>query len=465
MGPSRLRMAVALLTCVAATSVATDRPLAGPAKVEGMHVDLSDLDPRGSESLLKELRRTDPKLRLERDESNRPTGTIITDPAELKAALDRLVGQGRIKEVDLGTLAGKVALSDLGVDFDRDSVLQFVGSSTAAGRIEALYLAELSACGSNLTCRRGVETRYPDAAAVIRQLRGGSEACEQASLDYALASQAIAEGEATLTHVNDLRAAGAQVDNACLSAPWDPDAPDVARAGGGPAAQGALNATALIEIEGTDQPFCGGLFLSPTEIVTTLHCFAEADKYEALRDGRVVVRQMGTGRASPAAAVAWVATAIPMPPATLIGREDFSVGEDVIQLKLAGGPGAVPRYSAATPRGFAKAFVPGYFRAHASDRAPAGSGSTWSASTPEWWKGVRWAKPGTCLVIDAEADCFRMMCQTTQGYSGTPVFATERDGTGALILYGLVKGAEGRTNICRARPLEFSTLGIRSSSR
>lgn len=468
MKPSRLRSTLVLLACVTATAAATHGARAGPAKVEGMHVDLSELDFSESESLIRELRRTDRRFRLKVDSSNRPTGTIITDPADLKVALDRLVAQGQIHIVGLESLGGQVDLSELAsARFDRGSVAQFVGGSTAADGIETLYLSELARCGTNPTCRQGVDSRYPGATGVLQQLRSGSVDCERASLRYSRALQAIADakGSATLTQASRLRERGAELDNACLSAPWDPDGPEVARSGGGPAAQGALNATALIEIEGTDQPFCGGLFLSPNEVVTTLHCFTRADEYEALRDGRVVVRQMGTGQATPAAAVAWTAAANPLPPTTLIGRQNIPVGEDLIRLRLAGGPAAIPRYSAVAPRGFSRAFVPGYFQTHDSARGPAGSTGTWSASTPEWWKGVRWAKPGTCLVVDTENDCFRMMCQTTHGYSGTPVFATERDSSGALILYGLVKGTEGQTNICRPQPLAFSTLGIRSSSR
>jgi hypothetical protein len=452
----------------AAATIAIVRPAASaPARVAGMHVDLSDLDLVKSETLLRELRQTDPGLRIETDSSNRPTGTVITDPAGLRSALERLIAQRKIDVVDLEEFGQETDLSRLaGVFRDRAIVSQTAGPDSSASGIAGLYRSEMAACGADQSCRDAVGARFPGIDLVIQRLRAQSPACEQASLRYSAVLQGIADqgGAPTPTQANNLHLTGARLDDACLAAPWDADTPEVARAGGGNAAPGALNATALIEISGEDRPFCGGLFVSTREVLTTLHCFTGAEQYEALKDGRVVVRQMGTGEAAPAAVVAWGATPVSMPPPTLVGRLDIPVGEDMIRLRLADGPAAIPQVVTASPHGLANAFVAGYFQTRDTERRPAGSPTTWDASTPEWWKGVRWAKPGTCMVVDAADNCFRMMCQTTYGYSGTPVFATERDPSGALLLYGLVKGTEGRTNLCLPRPLQYSTLGIRSSS-
>jgi hypothetical protein len=430
-----------------------------------MHVDISGLDVAKSEDFLDELKGTDAELRVDLDDSGHPTGRIITDPADLKKALDRLVSKGKISVVDLQEVRAPISASEMiGALRDLSHVSQMAGPKTSADAIEGLYQSELAAC-RDLVCRQRVQERYPNLALVIQRLRNGSEPCEEASLDYAAILQGINDvGHATVTQANDLRRAGAVVDSACLSAPWDTDSPSVARTGGGPVVQGALNATALIEIAGRDQPFCGGLFVTPVEVLTTLHCFSHAEQYDALKNGRVVVRQMGAGQATPASAVAWSATPTSMPPPTLVGRRDIPVAEDVIRLRLTGGPPAVPRVTAAGGGKLSDAFVPGYFLTRDKNRRPAGVTSTWDASTPEWWKGVRWAKPGSCVVVDRSTDCFRMMCQTTHGYSGSPVFSTETDANGSLRIYGLVKGTEGSVNICRPQPLQFSTLGVSASN-
>ena len=461
----RRALFIALSSCLVAAVAGHAEPAAQDAQV-GMQVDLSVLDLGKSEALLDELGRANSDFRVELEPSGQPTGVIVTDPSDLRSAFERAISRGRMTIADVEAVEKAGTLADALVHIeDISHVTQTAGPKTAANSIERLYRAELARC-SDPACRSAVDARFPNAASVIDRLRRGSQECENASLRYATILQGIDDaGGATITQAIALREAGAVVDTACLVAPWDAVGPEVARVGGGPSAQGALNATALIEVAGEDQPFCGGLFISRTEVVTTLHCFAHQEQYDALKEGRIVVRQMGAGGSAPASVIAWKAKAVTMPPATLVGRRGIPVAEDVIRLSLVGGPAAVPTFKVVPAGGLSDAFVPGYFLSRDTDRRPAGETSTWDASTPEWWKGVRWAKPGSCVVVDRTTDCFRMMCQTTHGYSGSPVFATERDPNGSLRLYGIVKGTEGSVNICRPEPLEFSTLGVSSSSR
>lgn len=381
--------------------------------------------------------------------ADRLQNQLTADPDALNSVLERLRRKRMLSGPDLNLLQERqvVDLRSL-----RNQVQQTVGPNTAGNVIEMKVKAELSAC-TDERCKALVMASYPDYSSLVAKLRGASGGCDAAASRYADAAGAIDSNTATQTDLLEFEAAARLVDNACMTAPWDAQAPAVARTGGGEAGQGALKATGLLQVDGLGDPFCGGVFLSPSEVQTALHCFGRADTYQALKQGRVTIRQ-----ADSATAPAWKVTAQTLDPSVTSGA-GFDVSRDFLRLRLTLPATGVPKLTVRKPSGLEPAFVAGFMLGHDKLRKPAVSDTKWAA-TPEWWKGLRWAKPDGCVVVDSDDNCFRMLCETVRGFSGAPVFATKASPAEPLVLFGIVKGTEGGANVCRTPELAWSTIGV-----
>jgi hypothetical protein len=328
---------------------------------------------------------------------------------------------------------------------------QVAPGTDAAPILQDRFNRELGQCRDE-ACRNLVRARHPGIEQIIARLASQPVECAEAARQFALLYRGISESGATVAAVQELGIAGSQVDVACMAAPWDPSERRESDVSAGPP-PGALEATGLLEIEGQEAPLCGALFLSATELVTARHCFADRDFYVALRDGHVRVRQASDARLS------WRVSAVEMPADSLIGSEDIRFADDYIRLRVAGGPPNVPRVDLRAPAGLSPAFVAGYFQFRSRERVT-GSPGEWLAK-PEAERGLRWSRQGMCNVVDPAPGCFRMLCQTIPGFSGSPVFAlVSAPGSTPLVAYGLVSGTEGEGHpMCGDDDLELATVG------
>lgn len=434
-------------------------PLGGRIKV-----DLSRLSNSQQSVLLGELNKAQGIKGLPVDDDGHIISEIDADPLKLKIVLDKL-GSARINPRLLapGSELGEQIIDEL--RRRQEQVQQTVGPRTAANELKTFYSGMRASC-TDEECRNRVDRMFAQGSPLIDRLLAQSGPCDTASVKFGALMQGIAKtGQIDDAQSVLLLNAGKPLDRACLAAPWDAPSSIVAWESSQGRQNGALQATALLQLTATSEPFCGGLFTSRNTVITALHCFGTDKAYAALRDGKVIVRQAGAGPVNTPSSGEWTAAAVSLPTPQSAKRQDIPVTEDLIELRIAGGPQAVPAIRIAPPSGPGAVFVPGYFFAHDRERRPAGSSEAWPVTTPVWWRGLRWSLPETCVVADPLADCFRILCQTSVGYSGTPVFATSRDPNGTLVVHGIVKGSEGRANVCRQPLLNYSTIGIWRSAK
>ncbi len=377
---------------------------------------------------------------------------------DLDAALRRMIKAGDLQVSAIPSVNSKPDFSRLLISsFNKDWVSQTVGPGQAVNSLQRFYASSRLACGTNAQCLILVDQRFAGLGPALAGLNSVQSGCDEAAQKFGTLLQGIQQqGQLSEGQTALLSDRGVEFDRQCLAAPWDANLPAVAR---NVPAQGALEATAVLTVSTESRPFCTGVFLSPQRVLTAKHCFADQSKYRALASGQVVVRRMSA--AAPADDSAkWIARAEQSLPASITNGGPITISDDWMLLKVEGGPSAVPQLIIQEPGALAQLFVPGFFFAHDVTRKPTMDPIEW-LMVPDWWKGLRWSKPGMCLAVDSAPNCFRMLCQTTFGYSGAPVFSTQRDPQGRLVLHGIVKGTEGAQTTCLKPEISFSSLAVR----
>lgn len=252
------------------------------------------------------------------------------------------------------------------------------------------------------------------------------------------------------------REAYAKLDDQCMTAltPWIDrngirhDAAPVGILTPGPDGQSALDAIVLIQIArpGEDwRPYCGGMLLQGSRVLTARHCLGKIEHRNALRDSRVRALRTSDGETFE---LGWTEEA---------RKPEGDITDDVLIVPIrlrsdqsAPKPPAVVLKSVDAP---APAVALGYLHFRDYERR---SGSNEAVVSPvDWRAGLRYARPGLCHVVRENAGCVRTLCQTFPGYSGGPIFAEERDDAGRLVLYGLVSQASHNEESlsCSAPPL------------
>lgn len=419
----------------------------GPSIAPSVTLNLGDLRTDRSSTVANDLARSAGATRLV-DEFGHSTLIIRGNPVKLEAALRDLLARQRIEPIELENLATpSFNLQDLaaGRGLRRPELEQTVGPAVQVQILIAMKETRYASC-STPECRRRVDGQLTGLAPALAELSTQPPACDTASAAYSQA--ALAQSMAGRVRVRRLTPA---FDAACMVAPWDPEPTNGSQR---IRSAEALLATALFQVNGSGRPFCGGAFLAPRKALTALHCFSDPQTFDALTAGHVTVRQAGDPSGS-----AWRVKPPALDPA-LRGRAKIPVGEDAIDLELEGAGPAVPAVTKRPVIGIEPAFVAGYLNFHDEARRPGSVDAAAWATRPEWWRGIRWARPGSCHAFDAQTNCFRMLCQTVPGFSGSAVFASNADPAGGLVLLGLVKGADGEANACLQPPLSMATVGV-----
>jgi hypothetical protein len=215
----------------------------------------------------------------------------------------------------------------------------------------------------------------------------------------------------------------------------------------------ALDAVAILQISGINgagingnwRPFCGGMLLSGSRVLTARHCFTELEARNALLDGRIRAVRTSDGETF---GLGWTDEA---------RKPEGDITDDVLLVPIrlradqsAPAPPSIVLEAVARP---APAVALGYLHFRDFDRRLADAAAT--APPVDWRAGLRFARPGLCHVIREQRGCVRTLCQTFPGYSGGPIFAQARDGSGRLVFYGLVSQAPQQDGSlsCAAAPL------------
>lgn len=308
-----------------------------------------------------------------------------------------------------------------------------IGAQQCLAEVELFRSWQDATSAAAVACNKDVVNRYLDAAA--RDLAAKGSLTKQYSVEFR------------------------QFDEACMAGPTPWSRPGLGvgidrepgafrRSAAADGGAGALAVVGLIQVLNKDRQWehrCGGLLLrperpgGPVRILTALHCF-EGDA-DSLTNGRVRVARAINGDTYMLSRSAGGSS-----PGLMLGAHPTSVAQDYIMLELVGAPSSMPLPAVEfrPPSRLTEVVAVSYFIHHAEDRAlhdPQAVAGV--ASRLDWWRrGLRWARPGMCRALPADRDCVRLFCQTTYGFSGTPVFVAEPDRAGPLIVHGLISFPE-----------------------
>ncbi|ADG09414.1 hypothetical protein Cseg_0908 [Caulobacter segnis ATCC 21756] len=246
----------------------------------------------------------------------------------------------------------------------------------------------------------------------------------------------------------------ARFDLACLGS-YEPRAqggsysPDIPPAILARSSTSALAAVGLLEDE--NGPFCAGLLRNDRTLITARHCF-EGARNVAWTSGKVWVRP-ADGRAAP-----WpVAPRFKDHGSGQAVEADWAVVEILTTDAIAAPATNLRQEAAAGP-----VSLVAYFDDHkAADYGPAVS------SAPSWRKGLRWPREGFCQVYREEkTKCVKLLCQTVEGFSGTPVFMNTTAADQPLQVIGFIsRPSMAEDAACGVRETYVTTATASSAVR
>jgi len=324
----------------------------------------------------------------------------------------------------------------------RNDVEQVAGPKQTIDNINLIREKKSTECRAQIDtnlknkCLTAVDLKYTQLS--LSTLRFGNsdlgDKCNLAAKAYAKASR------------DSLRAAEQDADVSCFNTPWGYRA-DVS-ATFAKTIETALAATAIIEFNGV--PFCSGVFLSGTRVLTAKHCFQDG---AILRNfGKITIAQPAHPEIMPLRINASVAVST-----DILNVDRISVADDVIELTTLT-PAQTPPLTFSKIDDATEAVTIGFMPSiSAISHTPLSDGQ-W-AILPEWYKHVRISKQGGCYAMDSKDNCFRMSCTTVGGFSGAPVFSSELDEQGRLKFFGLNIAPETDDRRCGSPMLALGTIG------
>ena len=189
----------------------------------------------------------------------------------------------------------------------------------------------------------------------------------------------------------------------------------------------------------TDGPFCTGLLVGPSTVVTARHCFFKEngrrrDLFDALRRDEIGFRRA----APPYELLSLVPDPIAIADATLTrefsmviaGRVSQIDGPlDIVAFKLASPLSDVPSLRFDAPGWNRRSVLFGPF-------AAVERGNPDIRDVPGSIKAIRWDRGAHCATANSASGCVRHTCQAFQTYSGAPLFGEPRanDPEGLVII-------------------------------